>query len=141
MADPYPSIISHVSLGVADVDKAAKFYDPVMAAIGSKRIMEHPGAVAYGKVFPEFWIQIPFSGKPATVGEGVHIAFLTDGTKQVDAFYKAAMEAGATCDGPPGPRPDYGEPYYAAFVRDIDGNKIEAMFWDFEMAEKLGIGM
>ena len=71
-----------------------------------------------------------------TTGNGVHVAFLTWSREEVDAFYAAAMEAGATDDGPPGLRPQYNPGYYACFVRDPDGNKIEAMFIDTELAER-----
>ncbi len=136
MSSDVPSTLSHVSLGTNDFDRAAAFYDRVMPAIGVKRIMEHPGAVAYGKHFPEFWVQTPFDGKTATTGNGVHVAFLTWSREEVDAFYAAAMEAGATDDGPPGIRAEYNPGYYACFVRDPDGNKIEAMFIDTELAER-----
>ncbi len=125
-----PSVISHVSIGTNDFDKARRFYDAVMPHVGAKVIMEHPGAAAYGRKFPEFWIGIPHDGEPASVGNGFHIGFIADDKAQVHAFYDAAINAGATCDGPPGPRPLYGEPYYGCFVRDPEGHKIEAAFWD-----------
>ncbi len=134
--DDNPSIISHVSVGVNDVARAAAFYDKVLATLGSKRIMEHEGfAIAYGKIFPEFWIQNPFDGGKAAPGNGVHVAFAAASQDQVMAFYDAALEAGGTSDGAPGPRPEYGEPYHGCFVRDPDGNKIEATYWG---AEKSG---
>ncbi len=135
MADENPSIISHVSIGTNDFDKAAAFYDPVMAALGCKRIMAFEGAVAYGKAFPEFWVQTPFDGNAAQAANGVHIAFLAPDQATVDAFYAAAMAAGATDDGAPGYRPQYGAAYYGAFVRDLDGHKIEAMWWDESKAD------
>ena len=125
-----PSIMSHVSLGTNQFDKAIVFYERVLAVIGARRIMEHPGAVAYGRQLPEFWIQTPFDGAAATVGNGVHIAFFAADTGQVDAFYEAALAAGGRGEGPPGPRPHYGPEYYGCFVRDLDGNKVEATFWD-----------
>ena len=93
--------------------------------------MEHPGAVAYGKQFPEFWVHPePFDGGKIESANGVHFAFTADSTEQVQAFYQAALDNGGTDDGAPGPRPDYGDPYYGCFVRDPDGHKIEAAFWD-----------
>lgn len=130
MATETPSIISHVSLGTNNYAAARAFYDKVMPTIGVKRVMEHEAvAAAYGKAFPEFWIQQPFDGGEANVGNGVHVCFIADSQEQVKAFYEAGIAAGATDDGPPGPRPDYGEYYYAAFLRDLDGHKIEAMHW------------
>ena len=125
-----PSIINHVSIGVADFERAKAFYDPVLATIGAKRIVDIEHAVDYGKMFPEFWVHLPIDGNPATVGNGTHICFFTNSQEEVNAFYKAALDAGATPDGEPGPRPQYGEPYYGGFVRDLDGHKIEANFWD-----------
>lgn len=125
-----PSIISHVSIGTNDFDRAVAFYDKVLTAIGCKRIMEHPGAVAYGKMFPEFWVQTPVDGQPASVGNGTHFGFMAATKDEVHAFYDAAIAAGATGDGEPGERPHYGEAYYGCFLRDLDGHKIEAAFWD-----------
>ena len=76
MTDDVPSIMSHVSVGTNDYARAVAFYDKVMATIGAQRIMEHGEAVAYGKQFPEFWVQTPFDGERATIGNGVHFAFL-----------------------------------------------------------------
>ena len=137
MSNPSPSVISHVSVGTNNFERARAFYDAVMPSVGARVIMEHPGAVAYGRQFPEFWLQLPHDGKPASVGNGFHIGFIADNKEQVHAFYDAAIAAGAVCDGPPGPRPQYGDPYYGCFVRDLDGHKIEAAFWDEELAKKL----
>lgn len=137
MSNPSPSVISHVSIGANDFDKVRAFYDAVMPSIGANIIMDHPGAVAYGRQFPEFWLGVPHDGKPATVGNGFHIGFIADNKAQVHAFYDAAIANGAVCDGPPGPRPLYGDPYYGCFVRDPEGHKIEAAFWDEELAAKL----
>ena len=102
-----PSILSHVSLGTNQLDRALAFYDKALGALGIGRVVdmsqEHH-AVAYGRAYPEFWVQAPFNGKPAEVANGVHIAFYAETPAQVDAFYKAALEAGATDDGAPGPR-------------------------------------
>lgn len=125
-----PSIMSHVSLGTNRFEQARAFYDAVLAPLGAKRLMEHPGAVAYGKVYPEFWVGTAFDGQPAGVGNGTHFGFFAESRAQVDAFWQAALAAGASPDGPPGPRPLYGKPYYGCFVRDLDGHKIEASFWD-----------
>lgn len=134
MTNDNPSIISHVSVGTNDFERATTFYDAVMATLGCGRIMEHPGAVAYGKAFPEFWVQVPFDEGEASVGNGYHVGFMAASKAMVDAFHAAALAAGATDDGAPGPRAEYGAPYYGCFVKDPDGNKIEAAFWDMEMA-------
>jgi len=136
--DNIPTIMNHVSIGTNDFERATAFYDKVLGTLGCRRIMEHPGAVAYGKQFPEFWVQVPIDGGRAEPGNGTHFAFFAQSREQVEAFYKAALEAGATDEGPPGPRAEYGEPYHGCFVRDPDGHKIEATFWDMEKARDLG---
>jgi len=128
--DNVPSILSHISIGTNDFDRAVAFYDQVLTTLGCQRVMEHPGAVAYGKKYPEFWVQVPFDDKPAAVGNGSHVAFIAPTKAAVHAFYEAALAAGGRDDGAPGKRPAYGDPYYGCYVRDLDGHKIEAAFWD-----------
>ncbi|MFQ5564052.1 MAG: VOC family protein [Parvularculaceae bacterium] len=129
-----PSILSHVSVGADDLPRALAFYDAVLATVGARRLLEEPkhdpAAVAYGKMFPEFWVQRPHDGRAAETANGVHFGFHASSKEEVDAFYEAALEAGGAGDGPPGPRPLYGPEYYGCFVRDPDGHKIEAMIWD-----------
>lgn len=128
--DDNPSALSHVSVGTNDLGRATAFYDAVLKPLGIVRIMEHDQAVAYGKVYPEFWVNVPFDDAPATVGNGAHFGFLASSTEAVEAFHAAALAAGATDEGAPGSREEYGKPYYGCFVRDLDGHKIEANFWD-----------
>ena len=128
--DHDPSILSHVSLGTDDLDRAAAFYDAALGALGVERVIEHPGAIAWGRAYPEFWLHEPIDGERASVGNGSHVGFLAGSLEAVDAFHAAALGAGGTDEGAPGPRPIYGEPYYGCFVRDPDGNKIEASHWD-----------
>ncbi|MEA5599078.1 VOC family protein [Rivularia sp. UHCC 0363] len=134
--DDIPSILSHVSIGTNQFEQALAFYDAVLTALGCRRLMEHPDAVAYGKQYPEFWLQTPFDGQPATVGNGTHIGFIAPTKAAVHAFYEAALAAGGQDEGAPGSRAGYGEPYYGCFVRDLDGHKIEAAFWDLQLIEK-----
>ncbi|MBB3060005.1 VOC family protein [Microbulbifer rhizosphaerae] len=133
-----PSMMSHVSIGTNRFTEATAFYDKVFGTLGVQRVLDFPEAVAYGKVFPEFWVHPPHNGGEASVGNGVHFAFLADSPELVDAFYGAALDAGATDEGEPGPRPQYGEAYYGCFVRDLDGHKIEAMHWDESKAASHG---
>lgn len=135
MSDDNPSIMSHISIGTNDFAASVKFYDRVLQTLGAKRLMEHPGAVAYGKMYPEFWVQTPIDGRPANVGNGTHFGFVAANKQAVDQFHRAALAAGAKDEGPPGPRKEYGAPYYGCFVRDPDGHKIEAAFWDFSMGQ------
>ncbi|ROZ66221.1 VOC family protein [Ramlibacter sp. WS9] len=121
------SVISHVSLGTNDYPRAKAFYDAVLATLHIPCFMDFPGGAGYGRKFPEFWIQSPFDGGKASVGNGVHVSFLAGSIDEVKAFYAKAVELGGKGDGEPGYRKEYTENYYAAFVRDLDGNKIEAM--------------
>jgi catechol 2,3-dioxygenase-like lactoylglutathione lyase family enzyme len=120
-------MLHHVSVGVADVTRAATFYDAVLKTLGYKRLAEYlPYAVAYGEDHPEFWIGLPHDQRPMSVGNGVHLGFSARSKYQVHKFHAAALAQGGSNNGEPGPRPDYGPDYYGAFVYDLDGNKIEA---------------
>lgn len=134
-----PSIMAHVSIGTNKFDEAVAFYDKLMTIIGAKRIVEVPGlAISWGKQFPEFWVQLPHDGGTAETANGTHFAFLADSKEMVDAFYLAGLDAGAKDDGAPGPRPDYTDAYYGCFLRDLEGHKIEAMYWDYSKAPATG---
>ena len=128
---PPPSILSHVSLGTNRFEEAVAFYDRVLATLGVGRVMDLSAerAVAYGRASPEFWVQAPCDGQRAQAANGVHVAFLAASPQQVQAFHAAALAAGGTDDGAPGPRPHYGPQYWGCFVRDLDGHKIEAVAW------------
>ena len=130
MSTDIPSILHHISIGTNDFEKAIVFYDAVLSTLGCKRVFDFPQAVAFGREFPEFWVQSPIDGKPAGVGNGTHFGFFARSREEVDAFYKAALVQGGTDDGAPGGREEYGDAYYGCFVRDLDGHKIEATFWD-----------
>jgi len=125
------SIIAHVSVGTYRYSEAIEFYDKVLGTLGIGRVFEESPieACAYGRKFPEFWVQRPHNGEAPSVGNGCHFAFLATSKDEVDAFYSAAIEAGGQSEGEPGPRPEYGPEYYGCFARDLDGHKIEAMYW------------
>jgi len=125
--------IDHVSVGVTNIKRSKAFYDAALAPLGMTPVMpvEINGqllGVGYGTGpgVPSFWIQLPVNGQPASMGNGVHIAFRAAAREAVDAFYLAAIEQGGIEDGRPGLRTEYHPDYYGAFVRDPDGNKIEA---------------
>jgi catechol 2,3-dioxygenase-like lactoylglutathione lyase family enzyme len=130
------TMLHHVSIGVADVRRAARFYDATLKALGFKRIMEvMPYGIAYGATMPEFWVQLPHDGGRPSAGNGVHICFTAKTKRAVHAFHEAALKAGGSNEGPPGPRPEYSPHYYGGFARDLDGNKIEAVFFDMTPAK------
>lgn len=122
------TMFHHVSIGVADLERSAKFYDAVMAALGHTRFMEKPGTVSW---WPKgggqaFWIN-QRDDLTVVPDDGRHIAFQAESQAQVDAFHAAAVAAGAADDGAPGIRPEYRDTYYGAFVLDPDGHKLEAV--------------
>lgn len=116
---------NHVSVGVRDVARAARFYDAALGALGYKRTMSEDFGCAWGVAWPEFWATLPTDGEAAP-GNGTHVAFIAPSREAVDAFHAAAIAAGGGDAGAPGLR-DYTEDYYAAFAHDPDGNKIEAV--------------
>ena len=120
-------MLSHVSIGVKDLAKARGFYDAALKELGYKCLMDGDGYAYYGTNGPEFGIMAVKHPVPANPESGLHICF--DGAKRadVDAFHAAALKAGGTSDGAPGLRPEYYAGYYAAFIRDPDGNRIEAV--------------
>jgi len=118
-------MIGYVTLGTNDLDRAAKFYDAIAAELGTKRMMEWPGAIAWGTPGGGAGIGLtkPFDGNAASVGNGVMVALECKDRAQVDRIHALAMSMGAKCEGPPGPRSDT---FYAAYFRDPDGNKLNA---------------
>jgi catechol 2,3-dioxygenase-like lactoylglutathione lyase family enzyme len=121
-------MLHHVSIGVRDVASAASFYDRVLGVLGYRRVLEVlPYGIGYGDQVPAFWVQLPHDHSPATVGNGVHVAFMASSEAAIEEFHRVALAAGATDEGAPGPRPDYGPGYFGAFVRDPNGHKLEAV--------------
>ena len=118
-------MIGYVTLGTNRYDEAAKFYDELFADLGARRIFEGDRFIAWGTgmTSPAVSIAKPYDGKPATVGNGVMVALVVDSTDKVDALHAKALELGGTDEGAPGPR---GEGFYAAYFRDLDGNKLNA---------------
>ena len=121
-------MFSHVTLGTNDWARAKPFWTAVTAALDLPLLFEREGGVAYGEATgPKIFIGPAFDGKPATNGNGTHVAFIAETRAAVDAFHAAALANGGKDEGPPGPRPHYHPHYYGAYVRDPDGNKIQAV--------------
>ena len=121
-------MIDHVSLPVRALEASAVFYDAVLGAIGYARLVERERTIGYGKRYAELWINLRPTMAPVPADSGAHVCLRARSAAEVDAFHAAALTYGGSDDGPPGPREhDGGDIYYAAFARDPDGNRIEAV--------------
>ncbi|MEA2830968.1 MAG: hypothetical protein QOF22_1716 [Bradyrhizobium sp.] len=120
-------MIDHVSISVSDLERAARFYESVLAPLALSRLVTRPAAIGFGKSYPEFWINLRPGMAQVAPGSGVHICLRAKSAGDVDAFHAAALNAGGCSDGAPGLRPHDRVRYYAAFVIDPDGNRIEAV--------------
>ena len=121
-------MIDHISIAVRDLGNAEPFYSALLAPLGMTKLREWPqAAVGFGKKYPEFWINRRSEMSRISDDCGVHICLRAPDAAAVDAFHDAAVKAGGTSDGAPGLRPQYDVQYYAAFIRDPDGNRIEAV--------------
>jgi len=121
-------MIDHVSIAVRDLKAGERFYTALLAALGMSKLREWPdAAIGYGKKYPEFWINRRKDMAPIAADSGIHICLRAGSTGAVDDFHVAAVAQGGLSDGAPGLRPHYNLRYYAAFIRDLDGNRIEAV--------------
>jgi catechol 2,3-dioxygenase-like lactoylglutathione lyase family enzyme len=120
-------MIDHVSVPVRDLAASIRFYEAVLGTLGFTALERRLATVGFGKQYAEFWINLRSDLPPASPTSGVHVCFRARSTELVDAFHAAALKHGGTSDGAPGLRPQHGEGYYAAFIRDPDGNRIEAV--------------
>ena len=121
-------MIDHVSVAVRDIHAAESFYSALLAPLGMTKLHEWPNAaVGFGKKYPEFWINRRAAMARVAEDSGVHICLRATDPRAVEDFHAAALKAGGTSDGAPGLRTEYHSSYYAAFVRDPDGNRIEAV--------------
>ncbi|GAB6195139.1 VOC family protein [Lysobacter xanthus] len=128
-------MIAYTTLGTNDLPRAARFYDELLAVVGAKRVMEQPDYfIAYGnpKNGAGLGISIPFNREPATAGNGTMVALEAENPAQVDALYAKALELGGTDEGAPGERfPGF----YAAYFRDLDGNKLNVCYMTFDESQ------
>jgi catechol 2,3-dioxygenase-like lactoylglutathione lyase family enzyme len=116
-------MIGYVTIGTNDLARAVSFYDALLSEMGAKRMMENEQFVAWSVTpdQPGLGVTKPFDKKPATVGNGVMVAFMVDSTAKVDALHRKALQLGGSDEGAPGAR---GEGFYAGYFRDLDGNKL-----------------
>jgi catechol 2,3-dioxygenase-like lactoylglutathione lyase family enzyme len=120
-------MIDHVSVAVRDLERATRFYEAVLGAIGYERLETRPHTVGFGKKYPELWLNLRAAMAPVAPDSGAHVGLRVRSVELVDAFHDAALAAGGASDGAPGLRPQHGEGYYAAFIRDPDGNRVEVV--------------
>ena len=114
-------MIDHVGFEVADLERSGRFYDAVFSILGVLRLHASDHAIAYGVTEPTFWL----TARAAPAHAYGHVALKAVGKAAVDAAHAAGVAAGGRCDGAPGPRPRYGPRYYAAYLRDPDGLRVE----------------
>lgn len=119
-------MIDHISIGVSDISRTRKFYDAVLKPLNYSCLSEGEDSLGYGKEQVQLWTNVAKKPIKPDMESGLHFCFAAPTRKSVDAFHKAALAAGGRDNGKPGLRADYGESYYAAYVIDPDGYRIEA---------------
>ncbi|MSO76155.1 MAG: VOC family protein [Alphaproteobacteria bacterium] len=119
-------MIDHVSIGVRDLQANVAFYTAVLKEIGFTKLVERATTVGFGKRYAEFWLNHR-AGLGVAGDNGVHVCLRTRHKAEVDGFWRAALAGGAKDQGAPGLRPEYTGNYYAAFIQDADGNKVEVV--------------
>jgi len=121
-------MIDHISIGVRDLERAKRFYDAVLGALGYRLLRTEQGTLGYGNDDATFWVVEAARPIPPDKDSGLHICFTAPSKAAVADFHRSAIAAGGEDNGPPGYRPEYGPDYYAAFVIDPDGYRLEAYF-------------
>jgi len=119
-------MIDHVSIGVRDLARSASLYESALASLGHAKLVTRPATVGFGKSYPELWL----NHRPALIPQpdcGTHLCLRARSQDHVEAFYQAAIAAGARGDGAPGVRPEYHALYFAAFIRDFDEHLVEVV--------------
>jgi catechol 2,3-dioxygenase-like lactoylglutathione lyase family enzyme len=125
------TLILYTTLGVSDLDRSAAFYDALFATLGYPRTQESEEFPSWGPGYDggvSFAICRPFDGQPPSAGNGAMVALRAASEAEVIAFHAAALAHGGSCEGPPGVRPHYAPSFFAAYVRDPDGNKLACVF-------------
>jgi catechol 2,3-dioxygenase-like lactoylglutathione lyase family enzyme len=118
-------MIGYITLGTQDLQRAAAFYDELLGLLGMTRQMAWPTGICWGRSKEDvmFAVCTPFNGEAASAGNGTMVALMAPNEATIQAVHAKALALGGTCDGPPGPR---GDGFYAAYFRDLDGNKLNA---------------
>ncbi|TIS58925.1 VOC family protein [Mesorhizobium sp.] len=119
-------MLDHVSIGVRDTNASKRFYDAALEPLGYSCLSQSPGSLGYGAGTVSLWVNEAARPVAADKDSGLHFCFAAPTRESVDTFHANALRTGGRDNGAPGPRADYGENYYAAFVIDPDGYRIEA---------------
>lgn len=120
-------MIDHISIAVKELERSVAFYDAFLGELGMTRIVDRPATVGYGKIYPEFWLNLRSDLPAAPVNVGSHICLRARNEKIVSDCYRIALSLGGLDDGAPGPRQGEMTEYFGTFIRDLDGNKIEVV--------------
>lgn len=120
-------MLHHISIGVRDLNRSAAFYDAALGALGFRRVWAGKTSIGYGLVDGQDLLLLNQKVDASPPGPGFHLAFTAPSRAAVDAFHQAAVQVGGQDNGPPGLRPHYGPHYYAAFLIDPDGHRVEAV--------------
>src|SRR6478752_945750 len=120
-------MIDHVSIPVSKLAESAEFYKSVLSALGLELLVSRETTVGFGKKYPEFWLNERVSHSPDGVPDGFHVCLRASSIEQVKVFHEKALACGGKSSGEPGFRKQYSSSYYAAFIQDLDGNRIEAV--------------
>jgi catechol 2,3-dioxygenase-like lactoylglutathione lyase family enzyme len=120
------AMLDHISLGVRDIKRARRFYDAALAPLGYRCVSDYGATLGYGAKEAALWVGEAKRPVAADPESGLHVCLSAPTRQSVDAFYAAALSAGGSDNGKPGLRADYGPNYYAAFVVDPDGYRLEA---------------
>jgi catechol 2,3-dioxygenase-like lactoylglutathione lyase family enzyme len=120
-------MLHHISLGVRDLQASGAFYDGILGTLGYRRVFDGDASIGYGLVDGEDILLLNLCPDATAPGDGFHLAFAAPSRASVDAFHQNGLAAGGRDNGAPGLRPDYGDAYYAAFLVDPDGHRVEAV--------------
>ena len=129
-------MIDHISIGVRELDASGRFYSAVLAPLGLTLLVSREATLGFGKRYPELWLNLRPAMPPVAADTGIHICLRARTEQAVREFHAAAVANGGSDDGAPGPRQAAMTVYYAAFVRDPDGNRIEAASFPPPVADK-----
>jgi catechol 2,3-dioxygenase-like lactoylglutathione lyase family enzyme len=129
-------MIDHISLAVSNLERSIPFYERALAPLGLSRLVTRPAMVGFGKTYPEIWINLRTNMPRLSTDNGVHLCLRARSTDEIDAFHDAAVAAGAISESRPSLRPHDRVRYYAAFVIDPDGNRIEAVTFPKDDADE-----